>query len=142
MKRIFSLPIWIPFATIRSLGYGRECSQTLEMDSSKGYGLKCLLGEEMTNVGGGLHFVWHFLLQAAIALSTTDFLFSPLPIPVLSQTKSFVEIPFQRYQLALKRQLVGRSSELDSVLLTLEECARTIQLDLAIVKGPDNEKTR
>ena len=90
----------------------------------------------------GYVFARHSFLQAAIALSPADFLFSPPPIPVLSQAKLFTDTPFQKYQLALKRQLVGRSSELDSVLLTLEECARAIQLDLATVKGPDDEKTR
>jgi len=72
-----------------------------------------------------------------------DFLFQPPPIPILSQTvKSFVDTPFQKYQLSLKRQLVGRSMQLDSVLSTLEHCAKTIQQDLLHLRTNADDKTR
>lgn len=72
-----------------------------------------------------------------------DFLFQPPPIPILSQTvKSFVDTPFQKYQLSLKRQLVGRSVQLDSVLSTLEHCAKTIQQDLLHLRTNADDKTR
>ncbi|CAA7265909.1 unnamed protein product [Cyclocybe aegerita] len=67
--------------------------------------------------------------------SPPEFLFSPPPIPVLSQSsKAFADTQFQKYQLAFKRQLVGRSLQLDAVLSTLEQCARTIQQDILHVK--------
>ncbi|PPQ67134.1 hypothetical protein CVT25_005735 [Psilocybe cyanescens] len=75
-------------------------------------------------------------------VSAVDFLFQPTPIPVLSQTvKSFVGAPFQKYQTSLKRQLVGRSLQLDNVISTLEQCARVIQLDFVHLKGGGDEKT-
>lgn len=75
--------------------------------------------------------------------SPVDFLFQPPPIPIVSQTvKSFVDTPFQKYQLSLKRQLVGRSMQLDSVLSTLEHCARTIQQDLLHLRTNADDKTR
>ncbi|KAH9486511.1 Conserved oligomeric Golgi complex subunit 1 [Psilocybe cubensis] len=63
---------------------------------------------------------------------------NPTPVPVLSQTaRSFIGAPFQKYQVSLKRQLVGRSLQLDNVISTLEQCARTIQLDFAHLRGGD-----
>ncbi|KIM47756.1 hypothetical protein M413DRAFT_439424 [Hebeloma cylindrosporum] len=80
--------------------------------------------------------------EAHLDDSPVDFLFQPPPIPVLSQTvKSFVDTPFQKYQLSLKRQLVGRSIQLDSVLSTLEHCARTIQQDLLHLRTNADDKT-
>ncbi|KAF8913112.1 hypothetical protein CPB84DRAFT_1812046 [Gymnopilus junonius] len=74
--------------------------------------------------------------------SPVDFLFHPLSIPALSQTvKSFVDTPFQRYQLSLKKQLVSRSARLDSVISTLEQCARAIQLDFVQLKTNSEGKT-
>ncbi|KDR85455.1 hypothetical protein GALMADRAFT_132149 [Galerina marginata CBS 339.88] len=74
--------------------------------------------------------------------SPVDFLFQPPPIPILPQTvKSFVDTPFQKYQLSLKRQLVCRSSQLDSVISSLEQCARTIQHDFYHLKAGGDEKT-
>ena len=57
-------------------------------------------------------------------------------------TKSFFETAFQKYQSALKRQLVGRSSRLDDIISTLEKCARTIQHDFSIIRRTKDEKTR
>ena len=75
--------------------------------------------------------------------SPPDFLFSPPPIPIVSQSaKTFVDTPFQKYQLTLKRQLVGRSSHLDKILSTLEQCARTIHQDFSHIKGNGDEKTK
>lgn len=55
------------------------------------------------------------------------------PSPPLSaqSMKSSESGPFQQYQASLKRQLLGRSAQLDAALITLEQCARVIQSDLA-----------
>ncbi|KAF8973530.1 hypothetical protein BDZ97DRAFT_1648009 [Flammula alnicola] len=75
--------------------------------------------------------------------SPVDFLFQPPPIPTVSQTvKSFVDTPFQKYQISLKRQLVGRSSQLDTVLSTLEQCARAIQQDFLHLRANGDDKTK
>ena len=84
----------------------------------------------------------HLVLINIADMSPETFLFQPPPIPVLSQTvKSFVDTPFQRYQLSLKKQLVNRSSRLDSVISTLEQCAKTIQLDFSQLKANTNGKS-
>lgn len=71
-----------------------------------------------------------------------DFLFQPPSIPILTQTvKSFADTPFQKYQLSLKRQLVGRSAHLDAVVSTLEQCAHTIQQDFLHLKSNGDDKT-
>lgn len=89
------------------------------------------------------HMVFRSLIRHIPDNSPVDFLFQPPPIPILSQTvKSFVDTPFQKYQLSLKRQLVGRSMQLDSVLSTLEHCARTIQQDLFHLRTNADDKTR
>ncbi|KAF8167632.1 hypothetical protein B0H34DRAFT_24536 [Crassisporium funariophilum] len=86
-------------------------------------------------------------LQASVSLPEQDsnpveFLFQSPPIPILSQSiKSFVDIPFQKYQLALKRQLVSRSAQLDDILSTLEQCARTIQHDFSHLRAGRDDKT-
>lgn len=49
--------------------------------------------------------------------------------------KSFIDTPFQKYQLVLKQQLAGRSGQLDSVASILEQCARSIQHDLSIMQN-------
>ena len=77
-------------------------------------------------------------------ISPLDFLFQSPSVPIFSQTvKSFGDTPFQKYQLTLKRQLIGRSAQLDDILSALEHCARTIQHDFSIVKAgiAGDEKT-
>lgn len=72
-----------------------------------------------------------------------DFLFQPPSIPILAPTiKSFVDTPFQKYQLSLKRQLVGRSTQLESVLCVVEQCAYAIQHDFLHMKIGDDETSR
>ncbi|KJA28288.1 hypothetical protein HYPSUDRAFT_74168 [Hypholoma sublateritium FD-334 SS-4] len=76
-------------------------------------------------------------------ISPVDFLFQPPSIPILAPTiKSFVDTPFQKYQLSLKRQLVGRSTQLESVLGTVEQCARAVQQDFLYMKTGDDETAR
>lgn len=92
-------------------------------------------------------FVWKLLgcLFMPLDISPLDFLFQSTSVPILSQTlKSFVDTPFQKYQLTLKRQLLGRSAQLDHVLSALEHCARTIQHGFSIVKAGTggDEKTK
>ena len=84
-------------------------------------------------------------LSINLDISPLDFLFQSPSIPIFSQTtKSFGDTPFQKYQLTLKRQLIGRSAQLEDILSALEHCARTIQHDLSIVKSGigGDEKTR
>lgn len=83
-----------------------------------------------------------FVNRGVVGLSTSDFLFTPTPIPPLSQGRSSADTAFQKYQLSLKRQLVGRSPPLDSVLTTVEDCARTIQHDFSLIKGFEEENIR
>lgn len=69
-----------------------------------------------------------------------DILFRPTPAPVLSQTlKLNPDTPFRKYQAMLKGQLIGRTTQLDEVLSTLERCASTIQQDLAHIMGVEME---
>lgn len=72
----------------------------------------------------------------------SDFLFTPTPIPPLSQGRSSADTTFQKYQLSLRRRLVGRSPQLDSVLSAVEDCAQTIQHDFSIIKGLEEENIR
>ena len=84
-------------------------------------------------------------LSIPVDISPLDFLFQSPSVPIFSQTtKSFGDTPFQKYQLTLKRQLIGRSAQLDDILSSLEHCARTIQHDLSIVKAGigGDEKTK
>ena len=84
-------------------------------------------------------------LSIPLDMSPLDFLFQSPSIPIFSQTtKSFGDTPFQKYQLTLKRQLIGRSAQLDDILSALEHCARTIQHDFSIVKAGvgGDEKTK
>ena len=85
------------------------------------------------------------LLIYTLDTSPLNFLFQAPSVPTLSSTiRSFVDTPFQKYQLTLKRQLLGRSAQLDDVLSALEHCARTIQQDFSIVKAGtrSDEKTK
>jgi hypothetical protein len=69
-----------------------------------------------------------------------DILFRPTPAPILSQTlKVKPDTPFHKYQATLKGQLVGRTTQLDEVLSTLEQCARTIQQDFTHIMGVEIE---
>ncbi|PPQ99568.1 hypothetical protein CVT24_005356 [Panaeolus cyanescens] len=69
--------------------------------------------------------------------SPSDILFQSPAIPVITHsTKHFSDAPFQKYQTSLKRQLVGRSAQLEEVLCSIEQCARVIQNDFLQLKGP------
>ncbi|KAF9056119.1 hypothetical protein BJ165DRAFT_479792 [Panaeolus papilionaceus] len=70
--------------------------------------------------------------------STIDILFQSPPIPMITQsTKHFSDAPFQKYQASLKRQLIGRSAQLEELLSSIENCARVIQNDFLQLKGHD-----
>ncbi|KAF9486293.1 hypothetical protein BDN70DRAFT_869769 [Pholiota conissans] len=104
---------------------------------------KLLLNTE-TKFRAALHDNISVSLQAEGVKDTPplDFIFQPPPIPVLTQIlKSFADTPFQKYQLSLKQQLVGRSTHLHAVLSTLEQCARTIQQDFLHLKANGDDKT-
>ncbi|KAF8216035.1 hypothetical protein K438DRAFT_1799963 [Mycena galopus ATCC 62051] len=73
--------------------------------------------------------------------SPVDFLFTAPPLPVLPGLGP-VDSSFQKYRASLRRQLLGRTSLIDSVLATLESCARSLQRDLSIVLGGADEESR
>lgn len=66
--------------------------------------------------------------------------FQALSPPTSSQASKGHETgPFQQYQTSLKQRLLGRTAQLDAVLSTLEQAARTIQSDLASVLSDRSE---
>jgi hypothetical protein len=73
--------------------------------------------------------------------SPVDFLFTAPPLPVFPGLGP-VDSSFQKYKASLRRQLIGRTSLLDSVLATLESCARSLQRDLSVVLGGNDEEAR
>ncbi|KAJ6604838.1 hypothetical protein DFH09DRAFT_898123 [Mycena vulgaris] len=73
--------------------------------------------------------------------SPVDFLFSAPPLPVFPGLGP-VDSSFQKYKASLQRQLLGRTSLLDSVLATLESCARSLQRDLSVVLSGKDEEAR
>ncbi|KAJ7293153.1 hypothetical protein C8J57DRAFT_1161634 [Mycena rebaudengoi] len=70
-----------------------------------------------------------------------EFLFTAPPLPVFSGLGPG-DTSFQKYKGALRRQLLGRTSLLDSVLATLESCARSLQRDLSLIVAGGDEATR
>ncbi|KAJ6520000.1 Vps51/Vps67 domain-containing protein [Mycena sanguinolenta] len=73
--------------------------------------------------------------------SSVDFLFTSPPLPTLPGLGP-VDSSFQKYKASLRRQLLGRTSLIDSVLATLESCARALQRDLSVILGGDDEEAR
>ncbi|KAJ7631145.1 hypothetical protein FB45DRAFT_917631 [Roridomyces roridus] len=73
--------------------------------------------------------------------SPIEFLFNAPPLPVISGLGS-VDSSFQKYTSSLRRQLLGRTSLLDSVLATLESCARSLQRDLSVILAGEGEEAR
>nr|GAT59019.1 predicted protein [Mycena chlorophos] len=73
--------------------------------------------------------------------SPIHFLFDSPPLPVASGP-SPGDSSFQKYKAGLCRQLIGRTALLDSVLATLENCARSLQRDIAVVLGGKDEDSR
>lgn len=75
-----------------------------------------------------------------IHCSPIDFLFQTPPLPIQSQTiHGQGEASLHKYKHTLQRQIIGRTTLLDDVLATLENCARTIQDDLAHVMAGGDE---
>ncbi|KAJ7040430.1 Vps51/Vps67 domain-containing protein [Mycena alexandri] len=73
--------------------------------------------------------------------SPIQFLFNAPPLPVFPGLGP-VDASFQKYKASLRRQLLGRTSLLDSVLATLESCARSLQRDLSVVLAGGDEEAR
>ncbi|KAJ7110035.1 hypothetical protein C8R44DRAFT_986032 [Mycena epipterygia] len=73
--------------------------------------------------------------------SPVEFLFSAPPLPVFPGLGP-VDSSFRKYKASLRRQLLGRTSLLDSVLATLENCARSLQRDLSVVLAGKDEEAR
>ncbi|KAM6498542.1 Vps51/Vps67 domain containing protein [Amanita muscaria] len=72
-----------------------------------------------------------------------DYLFQPLPLPQHSQLGlgSKVNV-FEKHYAALRKRLLRRTKLLDTVLGQLENCARAIQDDIAIVMSGGQADTR
>ncbi|KAJ7170058.1 Vps51/Vps67 domain-containing protein [Mycena filopes] len=73
--------------------------------------------------------------------SPVQFLFNAPPLPVFPGLGP-VDASFRKYKTSLRRQLLGRTSLLDSVLATLEGCARSLQRDLSVVLAGGDEEAR
>jgi len=65
----------------------------------------------------------------AIAASPIRFLFQS---PTLSEVPS-IDAAFPKYRATLHQQLLGRTSQLDEILKSLETCAKSLQQDLTQV---------
>ncbi|KAK0465603.1 Vps51/Vps67 domain-containing protein [Desarmillaria tabescens] len=63
--------------------------------------------------------------------------FQTPPLPTASSLGP-MDASFQKYKSALRKQLLGRTTLLDDLLRTLENCARSIQHDLSRVLTGDN----
>ena len=74
--------------------------------------------------------------------SPVDFLFRATSPPIHPQIAyGQGETFFQKYKSTLRRQIIGRTTLLDDVLATLENCARTIQQDLShVIDGGDETR--
>ncbi|EAU92794.2 hypothetical protein CC1G_01839 [Coprinopsis cinerea okayama7 len=79
--------------------------------------------------------VFVFLAKSRKEVTSGDTHFKAPPPPVTSSqaSKALDLLPFRRYQSALKQYLLGRTAQLDAVVAILEQCARNIQKDLAVV---------
>ncbi|KAJ7225342.1 Vps51/Vps67 domain-containing protein [Mycena pura] len=69
--------------------------------------------------------------------SPIEFLFNAAPLPVFTGLGP-VDSSFQKYKATLRRQLLGRTSLLDGVLATLENCVRSLQRDLSVVRAGED----
>lgn len=75
--------------------------------------------------------------------TSVGFLFQVPPIPVSSQISSAPsDSSFQKYKATLRKQLLGRTSLLDGVLRTLEDCAKSLQHDVSQVLSGTGDDTR
>lgn len=70
-------------------------------------------------------------------LDSTGFLFQAPPLPVLHSASTSLE-SFRKYKSRLQQQLEYRTALLDEVLSTLENCAKSLQRDLACIQSRDN----
>jgi hypothetical protein len=91
--------------------------------------------------GSLLSFLTIYRINSCADTSRVEFLFNAPPLPVFPGLGP-VDSSFQKYKASLRRQLLGRTSLLDSVLATLESCARSIQRDLSVVLGGEDEEAR
>ncbi|KAJ3560271.1 hypothetical protein NP233_g10949 [Leucocoprinus birnbaumii] len=72
--------------------------------------------------------------------SSFDFLFNPVALPAVAQSSTSYDIPLRKYQKSLKQQLLGRTVLLDSVLDTLERCAKLVHEEICMIRaGSSNE---
>jgi hypothetical protein len=85
-------------------------------------------------------FLSHAVIYYILDSFSVNFLFQPTPFPIHSQTTfGQGEVSFQKYKSTLRRQIIGRTTLLDDVLATLENCARTIKQDLSHVMASGDE---
>lgn len=70
-----------------------------------------------------------------LGYSPLDFLFNTVTLPTLSQPATDYNSPLRKYQNSLRQQLLGRTIALDSVLDTLEQCARHVYEDTSLIRA-------
>lgn len=70
-------------------------------------------------------------------LDSTGLLYQAPPLPVLHSATTSLE-SFRKYKSRLQQQLEYRTALLDEVLSTLENCAKSLQRDLACIQARDN----
>ncbi|TFK30900.1 hypothetical protein FA15DRAFT_662966 [Coprinopsis marcescibilis] len=84
--------------------------------------------------------VFVFLSKPQLVSSAETLFRTPPPPSVSSQgAKAADTKPFRQYQAALKQHLLNRTGQVDTVLASLEQCARSIQKDLSIVFSDTSE---
>lgn len=82
----------------------------------------------------------HLVLIHLLDNSFLDYLFTNAPLPTLSQSAIDYDSPLRKYQISLKQQLLGRTTTVDNVLGSLEQCARHVHEDISLIRaGSRNE---
>lgn len=82
----------------------------------------------------------HLVLIHLLDNSFLDYLFTNVPLPTLSQSAIDYDSPLRKYQISLKQQLLGRTTTVDNVLGSLEQCARHVHEDISLIRaGSRNE---
>lgn len=74
--------------------------------------------------------------------SPLDFLFNTVALPALSQSYTNHDIPLRKYRSSLKQQLLGRTVLLDSVLRTLEQCAKHVHEEICMIRAGLGDETK
>lgn len=79
-------------------------------------------------------------LTLFVVNSPVNYLFNTVPLSILSQPSTGFDSSLKSYRSSLEHQLLGRTALLDSVLSTLEQCARHIHEEVSLMRsGSRNE---